>query len=87
MHISLEAHSLDRQTDCLGPGATIAPREVAAMVACIREAIAVHRPDVDKHHRIQLSGPVPEFNVIYGTDSSSCAQEMEAHWDNGRARS
>jgi hypothetical protein len=53
------------------------------MVACIREAIAVHPPDVDKHHRIQLSGPVPEFNVIYGTDSSSCAQEMEAHWDNG----
>ena len=44
------------------------------MVACIREAIAVHRPDVDKHHRIQLSGPVPEFNVIYGTDSSSCAR-------------
>jgi hypothetical protein len=71
MPISLEAHSLDRQTDCLGPGATIAPREVAAMVACIREAIAVHRPDVDKHHRIQLSGPVPEFNVVYGTDSSS----------------
>ena len=45
MPISLEAHSLDRQTDCLGPGATIAPREVAAMVACIREAIAVHRPE------------------------------------------
>ena len=68
---------------CLGPGTTIQSGEVAAMVACIREAIALRRLAMARHRQLQLAGPMPEFNVIYGTDSSSCAHEMETHWDAG----
>ena len=68
---------------CLGAGLTIASGEVAAMVACLREAIAIRRVEIERHRRLQTGGPIPEFNVLYGTDSKSCADEMEMHWESG----
>ena len=44
------------------------------MVACLREAIHVRRT--------QARG-WPHFNVIYGTDSDSCAHEVEENWQLG----
>ena len=68
---------------CLGAGLTIASGEVAAMVACLREAIAIRREEIERHRRLQTRDPIPEFNVLYGTDSKSCADEMEMHWESG----
>ena len=61
---------------CLGPGATINSGEVAAAVACLREAIHVRRNHAAaRRHRY--------FNVIYAIDSDSCADEMDRMWTSG----
>ena len=59
----------------LGPGSGINSGEVAAMIACLREAIALRRSSrwCDE----------PYFNVLYGTDSKSCAHEVASNWEQG----
>ena len=44
------------------------------MVACLREAIHIRRTQARAW---------PHFNVLYGTDSESCAHEVEANWRAG----
>ena len=53
------------------------------MVACLREAVAIRREEIKRHRWLQSGDPIPEFNVLYGTDSKSCADEMEMHWESG----
>ena len=59
---------------CLGPGANIASGEVAAMIGCLREAIHIRRTQAKD---------LVHFNVIYGTDSASCAHEVAQAWLRG----
>ena len=59
---------------CLGPGANIDSGEVAAMIGCLREAIYARGSWARSH---------AHFNVVYGTDSASCAHTLEATWRTG----
>ena len=57
---------------CLGPGAGINSGEVSAAIGCLREAI---------HIRRSAAAALPYFNVLYGIDSASCADEMDRIWE------
>ena len=59
---------------CLGPGASINSGEVAAAIGCLREAI---------HERRTFGKAGRFFNVLYGIDSDSCADEMDRYWMSG----
>ena len=55
-------------------GAGINSGEVAAAIACMREAIQLRRTSAAR---------LRYFNVIYAIDSDSCADEMESMWQTG----
>ena len=53
---------------CLGPGLNVDSGEVSASIACLREAVGARKT---------WAKSLVDFNTAYGTDSASCAHDLE----------